>query len=274
MSKLMTLYKILPGCEEGSPEAWRAFLVNYTPSALQVFKVYSPWPVEACLEQWRDALRELCANDFAELKGFSHLSERDFLVGLRAFLLDRAATLLSPSQDAKEPPAPTAETLTATLAGLPLVHQEIAFLTLAGYSQKSIENILRISPKVAEEGLARLRTGDAAVLDRSEDHCLWPYAWVGLGKTIRADEKKDCTPLKQLIRILDGQASWYDKSPAETHRSQCLHCLERWTSLLEVASWERANQTWPEEKLAPLLAVIPLKQGQRKSSLFARMLGK
>jgi hypothetical protein len=274
MSKLMTLYKILPGCEEGSPEAWKAFLVNYTPSALQVFKVYSPWPIETSLEHWCDALRELSANDFAALKGFSHLSERDFLVGLRAFLLDRAAGVLSPAQDAAEPPAPTAETLAVLLAGLPLVHQEIMFLSLAGYSQKSIENVLRTSPTVAEEGLARLQSGYAAIIERGEDRCLWPAAWVSLGKTVRADEKKDCTPLRQLIRILDGQASWYDKSPAETHRSQCLYCLERWTSLLEVASWERANQTWPEENLAPLLAVIPLKQEQRKASFFARMLGK
>jgi hypothetical protein len=216
----------------------------------------------------------LSSNDFAALRGFSHLSEREFLVGLRAFLLDRAAASLEPSQDAKEPPAPTTETLTALLAGLPIVHQEISFLTLAGYSQKAIENILRISPAVAEEGLARLRANYAAVVERSEDRCLWPSAWIAIGKAARADEKKDCTPLRQLIRILDGQASWYDKSPAEIHRSQCLHCLEIWTSMLEVVSWERTRQPWPEEEITPLLTVIPLKPERRKPSLFARMLGK
>jgi hypothetical protein len=274
MSKLMTLYRILPGCEEGNPEAWKAFLANYTPAALQLFKVYTPWPPSACMDHWRDALHGLSASDFAVLKGFSHLSEREFLVGLRAFLLDVAAASLNPSQDAKEPPPPTTETLTALLTGLAVVHQEMAFLTLAGYSQKAIENILRISPKVAEEGLAPLRANFGSVIEQSEDRCLWPSAWISIGKAARANETNDCAPIKQLIRILDGQASWYDKSPAETHRSKCLHCLERWTSLLEVASWERGCQPWPEDKIAPLLAAIPLKQEKRKASLFARMLGK
>jgi hypothetical protein len=274
MSKLMTLYKILPGCEEGNPEAWKAFLENYTPTAFEIFKVYSPWPPEARLEHWRDALHALSANDCAALKGFSHLSERQFLVGLRAFLLDRAAASLQPSQDAKEPPAPTTETLTTLLAGLPIVHQEITFLTLAGYSLKSIENILRISPTVAEEGLARLQSNFAIEVERVEDRCLWPSAWIAIGKAARAGETKDCPPVRQLVRVLDGQASWYDKSPAELHRSQCLRCLELWTSMLEVVSWERTRQPWPEEKIAPLLAIVPLKQDTRKSSFFARMLGK
>jgi hypothetical protein len=77
-----------------------------------------------------------------------------------------------------------------------------------------------------------------------------------------------------LIRILDGQASWYDKSPAEAHRTKCLHCLELWTSLLEVVAWDRMRQPWPAEKIEPLLAAIPLKQEKRMPSLFARMLGR
>jgi hypothetical protein len=270
----MTLYKILPGCEEGNQEAWRAFLENYSPTALQLLKVYSPWSADACLDQWRDALRALSADDFAVLRKFSHQSEREFLVGLRAFLLDRIALSVTPSQDATELPAPSAETLTTLLSGLALAHQEMAFLTLAGYSQKSIETILRISPNVAEEGLARLRVIYAAAVDRSDDKCLWPSAWIGITKAARADEKKDCTPLRQLIRITDGQASWYDKSPAETHRSQCLHCMELWTSLLEVAAWDRARQPLPAGTVESLLTVVPVKQEKRKTSFFARMLGK
>ncbi len=92
MSKLMTFHKILPGCEEGNPEAWRAFLSNYTPTALQLFGVYSSWAPEARWDCWRDALQALSANEGATLRGFSHQSEREFLVDLRAFLQDRAAT--------------------------------------------------------------------------------------------------------------------------------------------------------------------------------------
>ena len=274
MSKLMTFHKILPGCEEGNPEAWRAFLANYTPTALQLFGVYTPWASEARWGCWRDTLQALSANDGAVLRGFSHQSEREFLVGLRAFLQDRAATKLESSQDSANPPAPTVETVSGLLNGLPLLHQEIAFLTLAGYSQRTIENILRISPAVAEEGHARLRADYPSALERRDNQCLWPAAWIGVCQAARAAEQKDCTPLRQLIRILDGQASWYDKSPAEAHRSKCLHCLERWTSLLEVVAWDRVRQAWPPDQIESLLTAIPLKQEKRKPSLLARMLGK
>lgn len=274
MTKFLTFHKILPGCEEGNAEAWKAFLADYTPMAVHFFGVYTPWSSDAALDSWRDALRALSANECAALKGFSHQSEREFLVDLRAFLQDWAAGKLDSSQDAVAPPAPTVETLGAVLTDLPLLHQEIAFLTLAGYSQSTLEKLLRTTPAVADEGLGRLRASYAAVLERSVDRCLWPSAWLGICKSARANGQKDCTTLRQLIRILDGQASWYDKSPAEEHRSKCLHCLELWTSLLEVVAWDRARQPWPEAKTASLLSAVPLKQEARKSSLFARILGK
>ncbi len=274
MPKLLTFHKILPGCEEGNPEAWRAFLADYTPMALQFFGVYSPWAPDAQLDCWRDALRALSANGCATLKAFSHQSEREFLVGFRAFLQERAATRLDAAQDAADPPALTVETLGALLSGLPLVHREIAFLTLAGYTRATLEKILRLTPAVAGDGLTRLRASYARVLDRSEDRCLWPSAWISLCAAVRADEQKDCTPLRQLIRILDGQASWYDKTPAEEHRAKCLHCLELWTSLVEVVAWDRARQPWPADKVELLIMDIPALPATAGKSWSDRLFGK
>ena len=94
----------------------------------------------------------------------------------------------------REPPAPTVETLGALLGGLPLLHQEIAFLALAGYSQGTIENILRMTPAVAEEGLERLHAGYAAVLERNDDRCLWPSAWLGVCNAARAASRRIAPP--------------------------------------------------------------------------------
>jgi hypothetical protein len=274
MSKMLTFHKILPGCEEGDPEAWKSFLTDYTPAAMQFFRISSPVKPEAYLDSWRDALRALSANDCATLKTFSHQSEREFLVGLRAFLQDWTAAKIESSQDVGDPPAPTVETLDALLSGLPLLHQEIAFLALAGYSQATLESILRITPAVAAEGLGRLRSSYSQTLERTEDHCLWPSAWFAICQTARAKAQQDCPHLRQLIRILDGQASWYDKTPAEEHRRKCLHCLEQWTSLLEVVAWDRARQPWPADKIEPLSAIVLAKPEKPKPSLFARLLGK
>lgn len=227
-----------------------------------------------CLDAWRDGLRALGADDCAKLRAFSHQSEREFLVDLRAFIQDLAAAQIEPAQDAVQPPAPSEAVLGDLLQGLPLAHQEIAFLTLAGYSPSTVETILRVTPAIADAGLERLRGNYAQVLERTGDRCLWPAAWLHICRAARANVQKDCVPLRQLVRVLDGQASWYDKSPAEAHRSHCLHCLELWTSLLEMVAWDRTRQPWAADKIAPLLAVVPAKQEQRKPSLFARMFGK
>ena len=242
--------------------------------ALQFFGIYSPWAPDARLDGWRDALRALSTDQCAALRSFSHQSEREFLVELRAFVQNWIQPQVESSQDAVDPPAPTAQTLRALLTGLPLLHQEIAFLTMAGYSPKTLEEILRITPTVAGDGLGRLRSNYARMLERSEDRCLWPVAWLSICKEARADNKKDCAPLRLLIRILDGQATWYDKTPAEEHRTQCLHCLELWTSLLEVVAWNRTRQPWHEDQVENLMVDTPAKPRKARNSFVSRLFGR
>jgi hypothetical protein len=74
--------------------------------------------------------------------------------------------------------------------------------------------------------------------------------------------------------MLDGQANWYEKSPAETHRATCLHCLELWTSLLEMAAWPRLRKPLTAETIESTLSAVPCKPEKKKSSLFARMFSK
>jgi hypothetical protein len=275
MSKLMTFHKILPGCEEGGRESWRAFLENYTPIVFQIFGVYSPWDTETRWERWREALPALTANQCEVLRGLSHQSEREFLVDLRAFLLDWMGSRLDPIHDAQDPPAPTGEALLELLKGLPVLHQEIAFLALAGYSQAILEKVLRITPSVAGEGLNRLRARYPLVVDRNQNRCFWPSAWLGITHSARASGEKNCASLRMLIRIFDGQASWYDKDPVESHRASCLHCLELWTALQEAVMWERLAETLPPARLEPLLAVVPLRAPEKnKTSLLTRMFGR
>jgi hypothetical protein len=271
----MSFHKVLPACVEGDANAWRVFLADYSPIVDQLFRIYLPLSREEQNEFWREILIVLSANDFERLRGFEHQAEREFLVDLRAWVLDRARTKLDPSGDATLPPRPTGETLTQLLKGLPLLHQEVVLLTLAGYSPASLEKLLRITPAVAGLGLARLKAEYALVLDRSEDRCLWPAAWIELIHLARVAKKGDCATLRQLVRILEGQASWYEKSPVEEHRSSCLHCLEKWTSLQEVVHWKREGKPWPRERIEPLLNVLPLRADQKpRKSVLTRILGK
>lgn len=269
---IMTFQKILRACEEGNREAWRDFLADYTPIAYQLLDFYLPLPPEARREFWREALKDFGDNDFERLRSFEHQAEREFLVDLRAFLFDRAASRIDPVQDAGTPPCPTVEKLGALLMGLPLLHQEIVFLTLAGYSHAALEKILRITPNVAQQGLERLKVDFAFVLDRQANKCLWPAGWIRITRAARAAKQPDCVPLRQLVRILDGQASWYDKTPVEEHRTTCFYCLEHWTALLEVVAWERQAEPCAPEEIEPLLASLPLPtHGEGHEPFFKRL---
>jgi hypothetical protein len=275
MSRLMTSQKILAGCEVGSREAWSAFIAEYTPIMFQLSTVYLPWPAERRNEFWRDSLISLCANNCERLRTFSHQAEREFLVDLRAFLLDQALLKLDASEDATAPPCPTDQVLLVLLKGLPLLHQEIVILRLAGHSNPAIEKMQKISPAIVEKGLERLKADYGLILGKSEDGCLWPAGWNGMMQAVRASKKEGCQPVRQLIRIYDGQTTWYDKDPVEQHRASCLPCMELWISLLEVMAWKREAKPWPREKSEMFLSGLPV-QAERKprKPLLARVFGK
>jgi len=275
MSKLMTFHKFLPGCEVGDRHSWGIFLSNYTPMALQLCNLYLPFPPDARKAFWRDVLLALWANDHERLRGFPQQAEREFLVGLRAFIFDLALPMLDPSSDSTAPPRPTVETLGELLKGLPFLHQETIFLKLAGYSNATLEEMLGIAPTVAERGLERLRSGYAAVFEKPDDKCLWPASWLEITRLARAARQPACAPLRQLVRILDGQTSWYEKTPIEEHMGGCLSCLEQWTALREVVFWLREVKPLPFEKIAPMLSSLPFREDtQQGKSFLARMLGK
>ena len=72
------------------------------------------------------------------------------------------------------------ESLGKLLEGLPLLHQEMLFLKLAGYTDASIERMLRMAPRVAQAAFARLETDYADALKIESDRCLWPRPWLAL----------------------------------------------------------------------------------------------
>jgi hypothetical protein len=269
--RLFTFHKILSACEEGSREGWQVFLESYTPIVFRLFDLYLSCSTEARKDFWRDALGALAAHNFERLRSFEHQAEREFLVDLRAFLLDRGAATLDPLQDSSLAPRPTPDTVSALLNGLPLTHQEVLFFKLAGYSDAAIEKALVITPSVAQEGWARLRADYSVLLGRDEDRCLWPAAWAAVLRFARTAKNENCPPLRQFIRIQEGGFSWYDKEPAEQHIAGCLHCLEWWTALREIKYWRNQAKPCPPSELDGLISALPLGAASKKKSLLARM---
>src|SRR5215471_19264295 len=154
---LITFHRIIRGCEEGRPEAWRQFLAQYSPAASQLASVYLPSLASGWNQFWQNLVRSLAAEDCRQLRGFDHQGEREFLLALRAFLLERGEQEIDSSKDLSGAPEPTPGRVAGLLNGLPLMHQSILFLKLAGYSDGTIEKVFTITPAIAQQGLERLR---------------------------------------------------------------------------------------------------------------------
>jgi hypothetical protein len=272
---LVTFHKTLAACEQGSREAWQGFVAGYTPAMLRILGVYAPdCDEEGQNKVWQEGLRLLCADNFQRLRTFDHQSEREFIVDLRTFLLEVAANQLDPVADNRDAPQPTPAIVRGLLEGLPLIHELVVFLKLAGYSDSTLEGILRITPAVAQSGLERLQPNYAATLKREHDAGLWPVAWMNLLRKAWADRTDACPPLRQFVRILDGQTGWNEKESLEKHAVECLHCLERWAALREVIHWLRRATPLPADRSNVFLSGLPVKPDPKaRTSILKRMFG-
>lgn len=270
---MITFHKILAGCEAGEREAWEEFLKEYTPIAYRLAAIYVPSSSEARSQLWRESLQALAAHGFERLRRFDHQAEREFLADLRNFLFEQATAKVDRAGDSSGAPPPTPESVGVLLRGLPLLHQEILFLKLAGYSDATLEKMLRLTPTIAAQGLARLQADYTPVLNRERDQGTWAAAWLELLAQARASHTADCAPLRQFVRIQDGQTSWYDKDPLERHMAGCLCCLDRWTTLRELVYWRHELKPARGEEIEALLARLPVSAEARKKSLFKRMFG-
>jgi hypothetical protein len=295
---LFTFHRVREECEQGSADAWRVFLELYTPLAFQLIALYAPNGSDRN-HTWDQTISALAENNFERFRATQRQSEREFLVDLRALLLDQ----LTPSRPAAEPaiqsttpattsqPADTAsispelespedlpaastlaQKLPALLEGLPLLHQEMLFLRLAGYTDATIELMLRVAPRVAHDAFERLLPDYAAAQNLQTDRCPWPEDWLGMLQSARAAKTEKCPPLHQFVRIHDGQVSWYEKEPVEKHVVACLHCLEAWTALREVGYWRRVAPPVPPEQTHEFLRLIPA-QAAAKKSILQRLFG-
>ena len=85
-------------------------------------------------------------------------------------------------------------------------------------------------------------------------------------------KKENCPEPHQLLRMQDGQVSWYDKEPVEKHVSGCLRCLEAWTGLREVGHWRHAAERLSSSEVEQLLQIVPIERPPaQKKSLFQRL---
>jgi hypothetical protein len=270
---LFTFHKIREQSEQGTAETWRALLEFYAPAFFRLLEIEGAISAQEALPVVKRMLADLTRNSFERLRATSRQSEREFLGDLRAMLLEAAAEYVS----AKNPETLAAgafepDKIAKLLDGLPLLHKEMLFFRLAGYTENTVERVMRLSPRVAEKAFERLAGEYQAARLTERDQCAWPAAWLAFLRQARDLKTENCTPTHEMMRIHDGQVSWYEKEPVEKHVSGCLHCLEAWTGLREVGYWRRAADPISASQIDQLFEVIPLEKTLTKKKSFLQRL--
>jgi hypothetical protein len=269
---VFTFHKIRGEIEQGKAEAWRALVDFYGPVFFRLLEVHAAIPSREAPPVVKKMLAELAANGFERLRATSRQSEREFLGDLRALLLEVALDFTASKNSQMVAEAAFApEKISKLLDDLPLLHKEMLFFKLEGYSENTIERLMRVSPRMAEKAFERLTGEYEAARQTERDRCPWPAAWLGFLKQARALRTEKCTPAHEIVRIHDGQVSWYDKEPVEKHVSACLNCMNVWTGLREVGVWRFEAEPLSASQIGELLEAVPVEQMPAKKSLFQRL---
>ncbi len=269
---VFTFHKIREQSEQGKAEGWRALLDFYGPLFFQLLEIHGAIPSREALPIVKKMLSDLTANGFERLRATSRQSEREFLGDLRTQVLDGAFASTAPQESgAPASGAFAPEKIAKLLDGLPLLHQEMLFFRLGGYTENTIERLMRISPRVADKAFERLAEEYEVARRGERDRSPWPAPWLAFLRQARTLKAENCVPAHEIVRIHDGQVSWYEKEPVEKHVSTCMHCLEAWTGLREVGYWRRAAERLSDSQINELLEIIPLEKPPAKKSLFQRL---
>jgi len=260
---------MLSACEKGDTEAWRTFLSHYTPMVSRLLEVYAPQLGEDARKSlWQEALQALVAEDYSHLRGFDHQAEREFLMDLKWFVLELAYRRHL-GRDAEAPRSP--DSVRSRLDGRPIAHQEIILLSLSGYSRAAIEKVLTAPGTLVATALAPV-TGKESVAATTP--AIEPLDWLKILPQVRAARKPECPPPRAFVRILDGQASWYDKTPAENHMAACLHCLETWATLREADFLRRDTIPLAGPEVEVYLSAVGLAAAPAARPWTARLFGR
>lgn len=269
-SRNLTFQTFLPGCERGDRDSWQVFLANYTPIVFRLLEVYSPHLAEGAREPlWQDALKALAADEFKRLREFDHQAEREFLIDLKSFVLDLVLQRLG---GAAGEGRPSIASVSSRLQGRPITHQEIVLLNWGGYTPEAVEKVLSVPGTLVAKALEPLVGSEPAPSGVGSPQAA--AAWLEFLREVRAARPSDCPPRPLWVRILDGQISWYDKTPAENHMAGCLHCLETWASLREADYLRRTTPPMPDREVTAYWAALPAAHAAPRGSWVGKLFGR
>ncbi len=256
-------------CAQGKPLGWQEFVRDYQPIVRRLLLNYFP-ALEPEIGAHLTALFRQ-ARESEWFKGLKFPNEREFLMAFRdlVFAYGRGAY----GRGAGQVPAQaiSVEQYLDLTKDLSLVEREMLWLALKGYVAAQIAAMLMFAAAtaVAVEGIARERLpkvlpGEGADASRA--------AVLELLQAAAATGSDQCLPWKTFNNLINGQTSWRERELAEAHIKDCLNCIDRFTSFVEMIRLRHDAQPATEAEIRPVLAALGIEAASKglMGRLFSR----
>ncbi len=257
---IYTCYEMIRDCREDRPEGWSFLVTQYVPAIRRLLAHYGA-DDESHLNELLVSLRDPSSRLFQSL---DPAPERFFLVELRQVALARI-----------DPPRPAIEldlpAVAAALEPLTMLEKEVAWIETMRYDAGRTAAMLRMSGTTVEA--IRARAGE--LLRAGMDN--WSSTVIAengilLGRAAAAGGTPECVPVRSLLDVIDGRATWRTREQVERHGSACWHCIDHFCRIIEAVDLLRDHHPLSEAAAAPYRAVLGIEPP--KSGLWKRLTGR
>ncbi|HYW43156.1 MAG TPA: hypothetical protein VE959_09885 [Bryobacteraceae bacterium] len=249
---IYTCYEMIGDCRADKTEGWAYFVSNYVPLVRRLLAHYAASEA-AMLERILVSLR---ASLFSSL---DPMPERPFVAALRQRVLAQL--------EARPAEIPLdLETVATALAPLTLVEKQAAWFETMSYDAARTGAMLRISRetveairrRAAEQIRGAVDTWSAPML-RENGRALGRAAAEAAPSGLDAQ----CVPVRTILDVLDGRATWLGREQMERHVTSCWHCIDHFCRMMEVVELLRASQPLPAEEAAPFRKLLGVEEARR-----------
>jgi hypothetical protein len=262
-----TIFTMAEDCGRGERLGWQEFVRDYAPIARTLLGHFFPMLEPEMDVHLPAVFQRARASDNAWFTQAKFQNEREFLMTFRELVF-------AYGREVARVPTPelSLEQVRSIVKDLPVMEREVLWMFIKGYDAACIGRMMFNTEATAQA------TKDIADMRLSEVlPTATPDAFNISARVLMVEAEKtggeDCLPLKTFNNLVNGQVSWRERELAEQHIRDCFHCLDRYTSFLEMIRLRKDVEPLSESQIQSILSQLNL-PAEKGKGLLAKLFAK
>jgi hypothetical protein len=278
---IRTIFSMAEDCARGGRQGWMEFVRDFAGMARSLLAQYFPTLLPDIDQNIVIVFQRAAIQNGAWFAGLKFTNEREFMMAFRDLVFAYGREQGRPTPQRASPgragdpgaPAPqiALEQVRAITQDLSLLERELLWLHIKGYdAQRSAAIMMNAAAtaeaieRIAQERLAALVPGGMPETLTASAQLL-----MELAEQSRTDQ---CLALKTFNNLVNGQITWRERERAEEHMSNCVYCIDRFTTFQEMIRLRKDVTALAVPEVEAILHELPFataKPGGGLSRLFA-----